>query len=127
MKRDRDLFTIILTLCLDTLNAAIVEPTQAADCGKNVDPCRCGDRVVTNTRLGGSDPVLTTTCPCDGLIVASGVSLEIGETITRENDACSEILIEGNATGVAVTDGRITGFGLGVDGDSLGAASGNRF
>jgi len=66
-------------------------------------------------------------CPCDGLIVVSGVSLEIGGTITGENDACSGILIEGNATSVAVTNGRITGFGLGVDGDSLGAASGNRF
>jgi len=127
VRRDRGLFTVILTLCLGTLGAATVEPARAADCGDGIGPCRCGDRVVMNTRLGGSDPVLTTTCPCDGLIVASGVSLEIGGTITGQSDACSGILIEGNATGVAVTDGRITGFGLGVDGDSLGAASGNRF
>src|SRR5262249_28324449 len=125
VKRDFGLFTVILTLCLGTLGAATVEPARAADCGEGVGACRCGDRVVPNSRLGGSDPVLTTTCPCDGLIVASGVSLQIGGTITGESDACSGILIEGNATGVAVTDGRITGFGLGVDGDSLGAASGN--
>ena len=37
------------------------------------------------------------------------------------------VLLEGNATGVAVTNGRITGFGLGVDGDTLGPASGSRF
>jgi hypothetical protein len=117
---------LLLTLGLTTLGAGAVRPARAADCGGGV-PCHCGDRVVTNTRLGGSDPVLRTPCPCDGLIVASGVSLEIRGTITGESDLCSGILLEGNATGVAVTNGRITGFGLGIDGDSLGPVSGNRF
>ena len=123
----RALLTILLTLGLTTLGAGAMRPAPAADCGGGVRPCHCGDRVVTNTRLGGSDPVLRTPCPCDGLIVASGVSLEIRGTITGESDLCSGILLEGNATGVAVTNGRITGFGLGVDGDSLGPVSGNRF
>src|SRR5262245_19556536 len=122
----RVLLTMVL-LGLTTLGAGALQPAPAADCGEGVGACHCGDRVVTNTRLRGSDPVLRTACPCDGLIVASGVSLEIRGTITGESDLCSGILLEGNATGVAVTNGRITGFGLGVDGDSLGPVSGNRF
>src|SRR5262245_32964219 len=98
----RALLTIILTLVCFALGAGALSPVQADDCGSGVGPCHCGDRVVTNARLGGSDPVLRTVCPCDGLIVASGVTLEIRGTLTGESDLCSGIVVEGGATGVTV-------------------------
>jgi hypothetical protein len=59
--------------------------------------------------------------------VGSGVALVLNGTLTGENDECSGILLEGGATGVAVSNGRIQGFSVGVNGDSLGAVDGNRF
>jgi hypothetical protein len=120
---------VTLTLALIGVGAAGITPARAADCGDGVGPCHCGDRVVVNTRLGGSDPVLRTPCPCDGLVVASGVSLELRGTLTGEQDNfCSGIFLEIGATGVAVTNGRITGFSVGVGaGDAPGAVNGGRF
>ena len=72
---------------------------------------------------GGSDPIFRTTCPCDGLVVASGVTLEINGTITGS----AGILVEGGAAGVAVKNGKIAGFGVGVNGESLGPVFESRF
>src|SRR5262249_60332800 len=113
----RALATIILTLACFAQGVGALSSVQAADCGSGIGVCHCGDRVVTNARLNGSDPVLRTVCPCDGLIVASGVTLEIRGTITGESDLCSGIVVEGGATGVTVKTGRVTGFGLGVNRD----------
>jgi len=124
----RALATIILTLACFAQGVGALSSVQAADCGSGIGVCHCGDRVVTNARLNGSDPVLRTVCPCDGLIVASGVTLEIRGTITGESDLCSGIVVEGGATGVTVKTGRITGFGLGVNGDAPeGPVSNSRF
>jgi hypothetical protein len=123
----RRVFALVVTLSLTVLGARGIPQAIAADCGTGVGPCQCGDRVVTNTRLSAADPVLRTACPCEGLIVASGVSLEIRGTMTGADDTCSAITLEGNATDVVVRNGRLTGFGVGINGDSLGAVSGNRF
>lgn len=124
----RALVTILLTLACFAVGAGALSPIEAADCGSGVGPCHCGDRVITNARLGGSDPVLRNVCPCDGLIVASGVALEIRGTITGESDLCSGIVVEGGASGVTVRNGKIIGFGLGVNGDDpAGPVSGSRF
>jgi hypothetical protein len=87
-------------------------------------PCRCGNVVTTNTKLNGSDPVLKTPCPCNGLIVASGVTLDIGGTILAATDpnACTEtfpsgIVLGPGATNVTITTGRIVGFEIGVRSD----------
>lgn len=91
--------------------------------GTNI-PCRCGDIVTTNTRLNGSDPVLKTKCPCNGLIVAPGVTLHIGGTIMAGTDwnVCTEafpsgIVLGPGATNVTITTGRIVGFEIGVRSD----------
>lgn len=123
----RRVFALVVTLSLTVLGARAIPQAVAADCGTGIGPCQCGDRVVTNTRLSAADPVLRTACPCEGLIVASGVSLEIRGTMTGADDTCSAITLEGNATDVVVRNGRLTGFGVGINGDSLGAVSGNRF
>src|SRR5262245_10446465 len=93
---------ILLTLALTALGAWAIPHARAAECGDAVGPCQCGDRVVTDTKLGGTDPVLRTTCPCDGLIVTSRVTLDIGGTLRGQGDTCSGIVLEGNATGVVV-------------------------
>ena len=117
----RRVFALVVTLALTVLGARAIPQAIAADCGTGVGPCQCGDRVVTNTRLSAADPVLRTTCPGQGLIVASGVSLEIRGTMTGADDTGSAITLEGNATDVVVRNGRLTGFGVGINGDSLGA------
>ena len=85
---------------------------SGADCGDGVAPCHCGDTVITPTRLDASDPILRTTCPCDGLRVVGGVPLEIGGTI-RGSGACLGLNI---VSKVAVGSGRVTGFDIGVRG-----------
>jgi hypothetical protein len=119
--------TSILTLALTALGTGAMDRARAADCGTGVGPCHCGDRVVADTRLGSSDPVLRGPCPCDGLGVASGVTLELRGTLAAESDLCFGIRLEDNSSGVVVKNGRITGFGVGVYGDVMGGVSSSRF
>jgi hypothetical protein len=107
----------------------VVELTSiATDCGDGVGPCSCGDRVVSDTTLDASDPVLGTRCPCHGLLVASGVTLDIGGTIRSGGpDVCTDprvgltagIKIEPGAADVTIRRGRIAGFEYGVAGSSV--------
>ena len=113
--------SLLLTsvLVLIALGQGAVTPVLGANCGDGVGLCSCGDTVVTSTRLDGSHPVLQAPCPCDGLIVRSGVTLQIGGTLKGQNE-CSGIRVEpepvsGRAEGVVVTDGRIVGFSSGVE------------
>ena len=119
--------------CLPLLSALAMltyflpTPARAADCGEGVAPCSCGDRVITNTVLGGLDPVLRTACPCNGLIIASGVTLDVGGTIQWSGpNSCNDpflfptaILIETGASDVVIKHGRTVGFLYGVRGDSV--------
>jgi Right handed beta helix region len=117
------LLIVFLACNLMILGHGSVTPAFGAPCGDGVGPCSCGDTVVTSSRLDGSDPVLKTPCPCDGLIVESGVTLVIGGTIRRgQSDACiglfpSGIILAPNAKDVTITTGRIVGFDIGVRSD----------
>jgi hypothetical protein len=114
---------VLLTCNLVILGHGSVTTAFAAPCGNGIGPCSCGDTVVTSTKLDGSDPVLRAPCPCDGLIVESGVTLVIGGTIRRApSDACigvfpSGIILAPNAQDVTITTGRIVGFDIGVRSD----------
>ena len=112
---------LYMLLIAVTLGAGVVGSAAAADCGDRIGPCSCGDRVVTNTTLGGSDPVLRTMCPCIGLIVAPGVTLDLGGTLKgsdQSNPLCSGVLIEDGAQDVIVRHGRVMGFFTGVRGEN---------
>ena len=51
-------------------------------CGDGIGvPCSCGDTVVTYTRLSGSDPVLQTPCPFDGLFVVGHDRIDAGARV----------------------------------------------
>jgi hypothetical protein len=94
----------------------------AADCGDDTPPatdtpCACGDRVTSDTTLDATDPVVDPLFPClgDGLIVASGVNLDLGgETITG-SDSASGLRLQGS--GGSVAHGRIRGFAFGINSD----------
>ena len=94
-----------------------------ADCGAGVGACSCGDTVVTNTTLGATDPVTSTICPVNGLIVADGVALNLQATIRGSNDGVG-ILVEEGAQDVTVSRGRIFGFQRGL---SAPSSTGGRF
>jgi hypothetical protein len=107
---------IVPVAILLALTGGALSPAAAAACGDGVGPCRCGDVVVTDTSLAGSDPVLKTRCPCDGLIVAPGVTLVIGGTIEAQaGNQCAGIRFTPGTAGAAVKTGRINGFDIGVD------------
>src|SRR5262245_22189895 len=95
-------------LALITLGPGAVSAVLAAPCGAGGGPCSCGDTVITNTQLSGTDPVLRALCPGVGLDVASHVTLKINGTIR------GTILLladprTGIATEVVVTTGTIDG------------------
>jgi parallel beta-helix repeat protein len=66
--------------------------------------------------LDGSDPVTTTVCACDGLIVRSGVTLDLGGNTISGSRVCVGINIGGVQAGadVVVRNGQIARFGDGV-------------
>ena len=114
-------------LVLTVVGLVALVPAHGADCGAGIGPCSCGDRVITNTALG-SDPVLRQSCPCHGLIVASGVTLDIGGTIQWTGPgSCgdpavlfpSAVLIEEGADNVVIKHGRTIGFLRGVAGGGV--------
>jgi hypothetical protein len=96
-------------------------PAWAADCGDTSGPggtdvpCGCGDTVTTSTELDASDPVLSTICTGDALLVGApfnAVDLEIGGTLRGSGQGCG---IRADITSnISVTRGRITGFDRGV-------------
>jgi sugar lactone lactonase YvrE len=87
-----------------------------SSCGGDV-PCACGDRVVRHRTLRGSDLVTRTPCPADGLVVAAGVTLDLGGATLRGQGAGSGVRIEAGASGVTVRRGTIAGFATGVSGE----------
>jgi hypothetical protein len=123
---------LLTVLTLITFAQGAVSPALGAcgvpgpdTCGGS-DPCHCGDTVVASRNLDGSDPVLKTPCPDDGLYVASGVTLQISGTIRQQPgvshpiDNCSGIVVAPFATKVVVKRGTIVGFNFGVEaGDSV--------
>jgi len=110
----------VLALILIGPGAAVRARGQVGACGDGLGPCRCGDTVVVDTKLDGKDPVLSTPCPCVGLLVISGVTLVIGGTIRgASGNTCSGIVVPPRATDVVVTTGTIVGFETAVEGGNI--------
>jgi len=110
----------VLALTIIGPGAAVPAQGQVRACGAGFGPCRCGDTVVVDTKLDGTDPVLSTPCPCVGLLVISGVTLVIGGTIrAASGNTCAGIVVPPRATDVVVTTGRIVGFETAVEGGNI--------
>jgi parallel beta-helix repeat protein len=91
-------------------------PAAAQTCGGS-QPCECGDRVTSNRNLAaGVDPVLSTVCPDNGLIMDTpNVTLDIGRRnkIVGSGDSIG-ILI--TADGVTIKNGGVDNFATGISG-----------
>jgi hypothetical protein len=88
-------------------------PALGADCG-DVILCSCGDRVIADRTLTNMDPVVTAGCPGNGLSVANGVNLNLGNRHITGSGVGVGILIEDGANDVTIRRGKISGFGTGV-------------
>jgi len=88
-----------------------------ASCGGSI-PCACGNRVVRDRTLRGADPVTQTICPADGLVVAAGVTLDLGGATLRGQGAGVGVRIEPGATQVRVKRGKVVSFATGVRGEA---------
>jgi hypothetical protein len=124
MRTVHDRVRIVMILTLSLVLAVVAAPVaSAADCGGAAGTCSCGNTVVDDHTLTcGVDPVTTTPCPDGGLIVASGISLDLGGCHIRSANGGPGIELR---AGAAVTRGRLTGFGPGVTtGEIHGAANG---
>jgi parallel beta-helix repeat protein len=82
----------------------LVSPAGASPCGDTSGPggtwvaCQCGDTVTSSTRLQPTDPVVSTVCPRDGLLIRSG-------DITLN---CADLTLQGGA-GAGIDFRDITG------------------
>jgi hypothetical protein len=107
---------------LDHRVAIVPGALPPGSCGGSV-PCACGDRVVLDRTLDdGVDPVTTTVCPADGLIVADGVTLHLGGAILRGRGAGAGVRIETGATDVTIQRGKLSRFATGVLGEGTTGA-----
>lgn len=61
--------------------------------------------------------VIWAVCPADGLVVATGVTLNLGGATLRGQGAGAGVRIEAGATDVTLRLGRVTGFATGVRGE----------
>jgi len=111
-----------MRILVAALAAVLASPLSvlASPCGDDVEglrvACRCGDTVVSDTRIRADDPVVTERCSLDGLLVRAG---EYAESITLDLGG-HEIRGSGAGFGVRVVHG-------GTDGAHLvGASSGKR-
>jgi len=95
-------------------------PARALDrCGDDVDgravPCACGDLLVGSHRLGPTDPVTTSRCAGNGLVVdGSGpVTLDLGgRTIAGNGQGVGVLVVHGTLS--LVGPGSIERFETGV-------------
>jgi hypothetical protein len=105
----------------------LVRPATAALCGDDVSgrdvPCACGDIVVSNLTLG-DDPIVTATCPSDGLLIdarnaTSGLVIDLrGLTLRGSGRGSGLWVLDGGPGGARVTSSHgiatIEGFQDGV-------------
>ena len=115
-------------LAIGAIALFLAAPAWAADCGDTSGPggtdvpCSCGDTVTTTTSLDATDPVLSTVCPGDGLLIGpfGAADLTINGTLRGSGQGCG---IRAEVTGdFTVARGRITGFGLGFCGEDINGA-----
>lgn len=100
--------------------------TCADDIGGQRTACHCGDTVVGDVHLLVSDPVVTTRCPLDGLVVRAGpeaesITIDFAGNTIRGSDAGAGLRVMYGGTdgarvigGSADRRGTITGFGIGL-------------
>jgi hypothetical protein len=103
---------------------------DAASCGDDVDAariaCRCGDTVVSDTKLRDGDPVASAPCPIDGLTIradslAESITLDLaGLSLVGRGAGIGLRVDYGGADGATIVGGpsrmrgTIRGFGIGV-------------
>jgi hypothetical protein len=118
-----------LRIAAVTLMVVVVGPgpADAKRCGDDVDgqdvPCACGDVVASNVTLG-DDPVTSTTCPSDGLIVramgaTSSLTIDLnGHTLRGAGLGAGIWAVQGGPGGARIVStggpGTIEGFQDGV-------------
>ena len=99
-------------------------------CGDDVSgarvPCECGDTVAGSVRLLPTDPLVTTRCPLDGLVVRAAadvesITIDLAGLEIRGSDAGVGVrVVYGGTDGARIVGGRagsrgaITGFGMGL-------------
>lgn len=120
-----------LTVALAVAALALVSGRSAlADCGDSIDgervACRCGDVVITDTRLQPDDPIVTEQCPADGLLVrapAQSQSIVVdlnGQEIRGSGVGSGIHILHGGSEGAEIVGGigsvpgTISGFREGV-------------
>jgi hypothetical protein len=95
-----------------SLNAFTV--VHAAACGGGA-LCACGDTVTTNHTLAcGIDPVTVAACPGDGLVVSSGVTLDLGGCTLAGSGSGIGVTLQPRGSSMTVVHGYITHFAIGV-------------
>ncbi|MBI5506719.1 MAG: hypothetical protein HY899_18170 [Deltaproteobacteria bacterium] len=129
MSTARFLPSLLLLFFIATFHLLIARPGIAAYCGDDVEgrrvACACGDTVIADTTLRADDPVVTTRCLLDGLILraspfADSIRVDLaGFTITGAPYGVGILVAAGGASGAVISGGTdakatILGFGTGV-------------
>jgi hypothetical protein len=124
MRRSLRALSVVFSTAAVALGAftAGVPLASAADCqdapvvAPVVVNCSCGDRVVGTKHLSGADPVTSTKCPADGLIIgASGVVLDMNGRIITGSGVGAGVKFEAGLSGVKVRGGEVRGFAVGIE------------
>lgn len=109
----RSLSLLSVTLLVAILGSGTLTPAPAANC--DAIPCNCGDTLTASKTLGPGDPVTTTICPVDGLLVgADDVVLNLGGRTITGSGVGSGITILPGFGNVTVTSGTVRAFETGV-------------
>ncbi len=122
----------VLSAMVVLFDATLVHAKLCGDAvpGLGDVPCACGDTVVSDVVLS-NDPVTSTVCPSDGLIVraggAAGITIDLsGKTLRGSGQGAGLWVLSGGAGGASVVSSgqpaRLEGFRDGVvaqGGDSL--------
>ena len=111
----RSCFTLCFMLSLLTLQA-LPGSILAKDCGGPV-PCECGDTLVASRTLSGVDPITTTVCPGDGLVVeGNNLTLDLGgHTIQGGPSSGVGVVVDGLSSS-DIRGGTVSGFEFGIQG-----------
>ncbi len=126
-------FTPLFAAVLQIALMAAVSPAQAGLCGDDVGgvrvACACGDFVVSDATLVATDPVVTTRCGSDGLIIQSSELIDSGSltldlgglSITGSGVGIGILVSNGGADGAVIAGGpdparpgQVVGFGSGL-------------
>ncbi len=126
-------FTISATFFAALLLAAT---PALANCGDNVDgqriACRCGDVVVSDTKIMGRDPIATDACLSDGLLLrarpgAKSIRLDLnGVTLQGTGIGAGVRVVDGGSDGAVITGNGSGGTGATITGFRVGVSARGR-